>query len=69
MLSIFKKLNFFSGSRGPHRPDLPSPCGQEFHFLFIHTLPDDGRSISRNVAKKHYDSRHDKLKNSMKYSI
>ena len=30
-----------------------------------HTLPDDGRSISRNVAKKHYDSRHDKLRNNM----
>ena len=30
-----------------------------------HTLPDDGRSISRNVAEKHYDSTHDKLKNSM----
>ena len=27
-----------------------------------HTLPDDGRSISRNVAEKHYDSRHDKLR-------
>ena len=30
-----------------------------------HTLPDDGRSISRNVAEKHYDSRHDKLRNNM----
>ena len=28
-----------------------------------HTLPDDGRSISRNVTEKHYDSRHDKLRN------
>ena len=26
------------------------------------TLPDDGRSIARNVAEKHYDSRHDKLR-------
>ena len=26
---------------------------------------DDGRSISRNVAEKHYDSRHDKLRNSV----
>ena len=42
--------------------------------ILSHTLPDDGRkknksddgrSISRNVAEKHYDSRHDKLKNSM----
>ena len=32
---------------------------------FQHTLPDDGRSISRNVAEKHYDSRHDKLRNNM----
>ena len=30
-----------------------------------HTLPDDGRSISRNVGEKHYDSRHDKLRNNM----
>ena len=30
-----------------------------------HTLPDDGRSISRNVAEKHNDSRHDKLRNNM----
>ena len=30
-----------------------------------HTLPDDGRSISRNVAEKHYDSRRDKLRNNM----
>ena len=28
-------------------------------------LPDDERSISRNVAEKHYDSRHDKLRNNM----
>ena len=27
----------------------------------LHTLPDDGRSISPNVAEKYYDSRHDKL--------
>ena len=30
-----------------------------------HTVPDDGRSISRNVAEKHYDSRHDQLRNNM----
>ena len=35
----------------------------------LHTLPDDGRSISRNVAEKHYDSRHDKLRNNMAESI
>ena len=38
------------------------PSGENFSF---DTLPDDGRSISRNVAEKHYDSRHDKLRNNM----
>ena len=32
------------------------------NFSFVHTLPDDGRSISRNVAEKHHDSRHDKVR-------
>ena len=32
MLSILKTLSFFSGSRGPHGPDLPSPCGRKFYF-------------------------------------
>ena len=64
MLSILKMSSIFSGSRGPDGPDLPSPFGWKFQ-LSVHTLPDDGRSISRNVAEKHYDSRHDKLKNSM----
>ena len=45
MLSILKTLSFFSGSRGPHRPDLPSPCGRKFHFS-LHSLRDDVRSIS-----------------------
>ena len=57
-------LSFFTGSRGPHGPDLPSPFGRKFQ-ISLHTLPDDGRSISRNVAKKQYDSRHDKLRNNM----
>ena len=35
----------------------PRPSGENFSFV-SHTLPDDGRSISRNVAEKH-DSRHD----------
>ena len=39
------------------------PAGE--NSTFQDTLPDDGRGISRNVAEKHYDSRHDKLKNSM----
>ena len=30
--------------------------------------PDDGRSISRNVAEKHYDSRHDKLRKQYEYN-
>ena len=42
-------LSIFSGSRGPHWPGLPSPFGRKFHFA-LHSLPDDGRSISRNVA-------------------
>ena len=62
MLSILKMLSIFSGSRVPDGPDLPSPFGQTFQ-LSVHTLADDGRSISRNVAEKHYGSRHDKLKN------
>ena len=33
-----------------------------------HTLPDDGRSISRNVAEKHYDSSHDKLRKQYEYN-
>ena len=33
----------------------------------VHTLPDDGRSISQNVAEKHYDSRHDKLRKQYEY--
>ena len=55
-------LSFFSGSGGTPGPDLPSPFGRKFLF---HTLPDDGRSISQNVAEKHYDSRHDKLRNNI----
>ena len=57
-------LSFFTGSRGPHGPDLPSPFRRKFQ-ISLHTLPDDGRSISRNVAEKHHDSRHDKLRNNM----
>ena len=64
MLSILKMLSLYSGSRGPHWLDLPSSCGHKFH-ISLHTLPDDGRSISRNVAEKHSDSRHDKLNDIM----
>ena len=54
-------LSFFSGSRGTHGPDLPSSFGRKFLIYLF----DDGSSISRNVAEKHYDSRHDKLRNNM----
>ena len=40
------------------------PSGENSKFL---PLPDDGRSISRNVAEKHYDSRHDKLRNNTNF--
>ena len=43
------------------------PSGE--NFWYVHTLPDDGRSISRNVAEKYYDSRHDKLRNNMKITL
>ena len=33
-----------------------------------HTLPDDGRTISRNVAEKSYNSRHDKLRKQYTHS-
>ena len=47
-----KNVKFVSGSRVPHGPDLP---WQKFQFQFSSHLPDDGGSISRNVAKKqHY---------------
>ena len=29
---------FFSGSRGPHGPDLPSPFGRKFHIALIMQL-------------------------------
>ena len=38
MLSILQTLSFFSGSRSPHGPDLPSSCGRKFHFS-LHSLP------------------------------
>ena len=56
-------LCLVSGSRGPSEPDLRSPFGRKFQLSALHTSPDDVRGISRNVAEKHYDSGHDKLKN------
>ena len=37
------------------------PPASTYHALHHLHLPDNGRSISRNVAKKQHDSRHDKL--------
>ena len=62
MLSTPKMLSFFSGSGGTPGLIYHRPSGENFSF---DTLPDDGRSISRNVAEKHYDSRHDKLRNTI----
>ena len=28
-----KRVKFLSGSRGPHGPDLPSPCGRKLQFF------------------------------------
>ena len=56
-------VKFLFGSRGPDGPDLQSPFGRKFELSVEHSLPDDRRSMSRNVAEKHYDSRRDKLKN------
>ena len=41
-----KNVEFLSGSRDPHGPDLPSPCWRKFEFQFGSKLPDDGRRIS-----------------------
>ena len=32
MLNILIMIRIFSGSKGPHGPDLPSPFGRKFHF-------------------------------------
>ena len=55
MLSFFLVAEALTGLIY-HRPT------SEFQLLVSHTLPDDERSISRNVAEKRYDSRHDKLR-------
>ena len=31
-IKYIKNVKFDSGSRGPHGPDLSSPCGQKFQF-------------------------------------
>ena len=45
----FFYVKFLSASRSPRGPDLPSPSRRKSQFS-VHTLPDDGRSISRDVA-------------------
>ena len=64
-VKYIKNVEFLPASKGPHGPDLLSPSGRKFQFQY--TLPNYGRSISRNVAEKHYDSRHDKLRKQYEY--
>ena len=61
MLSFFLVAEALTGLICQRPPD-ENPSFQ------FHTLPDDGRNISRNVAKKHYDSRHDKLRKQYEYN-
>ena len=35
--AVSKNFKCLCGSRGPHGPDLPSPCGQKFQFQSVHT--------------------------------
>ena len=55
MSSILKRLSILSGSRAPDGPDLPSPLGRKFQLSVTPCLM---------MGEVHYDSRHDKLKNS-----
>ena len=43
------------------------PAGENFSFSSVHTLSDDGRSISRNFVEKH-NSTHDKLRKHREYN-
>ena len=45
-----------------------SPLQTHKYHTQSHTLPDDGRSISQNVAEKRYDSRHGKLRKHCEYN-
>ena len=51
ILSIFKNVKFFSGSRGSHGPDLPLPCGRKFLF---HSQ-DDQILVKTGNRDPHYD--------------
>ena len=55
-----------SKSNNQERPqNISILCKHIIPDTHSHTLPDDGRSISRNVAEIHCDSRHDKLRNNI----
>ena len=61
MLSILKMLSFHLVEEALTALIYHRPAGENSSFPF-YILPDDGRSISRNMAGKHNDSRHDKLR-------
>ena len=44
-------LSLFSGSRGPHRTELPSPCRRKF-YISLHTLPYNFWPSVRNCKAK-----------------
>ena len=69
MLSILKTLSFSPVAEALTGLIFHRFAGENSSFSSVHILPDDGRSISRNVAEKHYDSRHDKLRKQYQYSI
>ena len=50
MLSILKTLSLFSGSRGPHGPELPLPAGENSTFHFKQSL-----SECRSCEHTHFD--------------
>ena len=62
MLSTLKILSFFLVAEAHTGLMYHRPAGENSNFSSVHTLPDNGRSISGNVAEKRYDSRHDKLR-------
>ena len=47
-------LSFFTGSRGPHGPDLPSPFGRKFQISHYK----DFVKILLTVHKRVYDMKH-----------
>ena len=61
-IKLSKMLRFFRKQRPTAWSTLALRVKTSVLLACLHILPDDGRSISRNVAEKHYDSRHDKLR-------